>query len=173
MERTERLVVTDPCRKVLVVADDLDLNLRTMSLANRLRELPVDVRGKVLDAWENILEATLHPTVLVVSRRNSVATEWCRVVEEVGGTGQKAVTASEVSRALYSGCVQAVLLDVDYLDHLRVVTLIRAREAGIPVLWISSQQDWVLGTNSPVPISPDLNSIRQALAEVLHVLFVN
>lgn len=152
------------------IANDTNTRLRALILVNRLGELPVNARGPVLDAWEDILEAALNPTILVASLRDGVATRWIRMVSEVGGTGRRVTSSQEVTEALYHDSVQAILLDADYMDsELRMIIQVRAREMGVPVVLVTLPHKlWMLGDNGCVRrASPALEDIRRTLVEAL------
>jgi len=154
------------------IANDTELHLRALTLVNRLGELPVDARGPVLDAWEDALEATLHPVVLVASPRDDdEVVKWIQMVGKAGGIGRQVTSASDVMEALHHDHARAILLDADHMDStLRMIIQIRAREKGAPIILVTAPHKlWALGgTNGHVHrVSPALEDIRYTLTEVL------
>jgi len=153
------------------IANDTELHLRALTLVNRLGELPVDARGPVLDAWEDALEATLHPVVLVASPRDDEVVKWIQTVGKVGGIGRQVTSASDVMEALYHDHARAILLDADHMDStLRMIIQIRAREKGAPIILVTGPNKlWMLGDNGGYVrrASPALEDIRYTLTEVL------
>ena len=153
------------------IANDTELHLRALTLMNRLGELPVDARGPVLDAWEDALEATLHPVVLVASPRDDTVVEWIQTVSRAGGIGRRVTSPSDVMEALYHDHVRAILLDADHTDStLRMIIQIRAREKGAPIILVTGPNKlWMLGDNGGYVrrASPALEDIRYTLTEVL------
>jgi hypothetical protein len=155
---------------IAIVANDTSTHLRALALVNRLRELPAQIREALLASWENAVEATLHPVVLVISPRDAVAAAWIRVVDEAGGTGRWATGSDDLLEFLYQDHVQAILLDADYLDPVqRMVAQMRAWERRIPVVLVTDPRKlWVQGKDGDVRRSaPAPEELRRTLAGML------